>query len=281
MIADITELFKNFLSLLSSFSFFDFLDICLVTFIFYNVIKLIRQTKAIQLVKGIVVLGITYFVVKALDMQVTSYVLSRVFTDVVLVMLLLFQPEIRHVLESMGKKSFSRGGRLLEEDADAMITAVCKACSNMSDKKVGALLVFEKESLLGDIVDSGNIIDALVTSEMICNIFYPKAPLHDGAAVIRNNRIVSAGCILPLTNDSLSSELGTRHRAAVGLSQQSDAVIVVVSEETGAISVAQQGSLKRKISPGKLREILLENFSDTDKNDQSKFKKFFGGKKNG
>lgn len=280
MFADISEFFKNLLSLLSSFSFFDFLDICLVTFIIYNVIKLIRQTKAIQLVKGIVFMGIVFFVVKALDMQVTSYVLSRVFNDVVLVMLLLFQPEIRHVLESMGKKRFGRGET--SEEADETITAVCKACSDMSDKKIGALIVFEKETLLGEISDSGNKIDALVTSEMIGNIFYPKAPLHDGAALVRGNRIVSAGCILPLTNDSLSSELGTRHRAAVGLSQQSDAVIVVVSEETGAISVAHQGYLKRNISPGELRETLMNHFVVSDKGDhQSFFKKLLGGKKNG
>lgn len=280
MYAQISELLKNIVSLFSSFTFFDLLDICLVTFIIYNVIKLIRQTKAIQLVKGIVFLGAIYFVVKALNMQMTSYILSRVFADVVLVMLLLFQPEIRHVLESIGKKRFGSRGRVTEE-ADETITAVCKACSNMSDKKIGALIVFEKETLLGEIADSGNKIDALVTTEVIGNIFYPKAPLHDGAAIIRGNRVISAGCILPLTNDSLSSELGTRHRAAVGLSQQSDAVIVVVSEETGAISVAYQGFLKRNISPGELRETLMNHFVISDKSDQSFFKKIFGGNKNG
>lgn len=274
------ENLKNMLSLVSSFSVSDFLDICLVTFIIYNVIKLIRQTKAIQLVKGIVFLGAIFVAVKAMNMQVTSYILSRVFADVVLVMLLLFQPEIRRVLESMGKKRFGSRGTALEE-ADETITAVCKACSNMSDKKVGALIVFEKDTLLGEIADSGNKIDALATSEMIGNIFYPKAPLHDGAAIIRNNRVVSAGCILPLTHDSLTSDLGTRHRAAVGLSEQSDAVIVVVSEETGAISVAYQGKLRRNLSPGELRETLLHHFVNEDKGEQSVFNKLFGGKKNG
>lgn len=276
----LTETLKNIWSLISSFTFFDFLDICLVTFIIYNVIKLIRQTKAIQLVKGIVALGALFVVVKALNMQVTSYILSRVFADVVLVMLLLFQPEIRRVLESMGKRRIGSRGKVLAE-ADETITAVCKACSNMSDEKVGALIVFEKDTLLGEIADSGNKIDALATSEMIGNIFYPKAPLHDGAAIIRDNRVVSAGCILPLTNDALTSDLGTRHRAAVGLSEQSDAVIVVVSEETGAISVAHQGLLRRGISPGELREILLKHFAVEDKGDQSFFGRLFGGKKNG
>lgn len=280
MQAEISELFKNILSLLSSFTVFDFLDICLVTFILYNVIKLIRQTKAIQLVKGLVFLGLTYLVVKALNMQVTSFILSRVFTDVVLVMLLLFQPEIRHVLESMGKKRFASRGST-EVETNETITAVCKACSDMSDKKIGALIVFEKETLLGEIADSGNKTDALVTAEILGNIFYPKAPLHDGAALIRENRIVSAGCILPLTHDALSSELGTRHRAAVGLSEQSDAVIVVVSEETGSISVANQGRLTRNVSHGQLREILMYHFVDDGKNEQSFLKKIFGGKKNG
>lgn len=280
MQAEISALLKNTLSLLSSFTVFDLLDICLVTFILYNVIKLIRQTKAIQLVKGLVFLGIIYFVVKALNMQVTEYILSRIFTDVVLVMLLLFQPEIRRVLESMGKKSFSSRGRT-DEETNETITAVCKACSAMSKKKIGALLVFEKETLLGEIADSGNKIDALVTSEMLGNIFFPKAPLHDGAAIIRENRIISAGCILPLTHDSLSSDLGTRHRAAVGLSEQSDAVIVVVSEETGKISVAYQGKLNRGISQGELREILMYHFADDDRSEQFKIKRIFGGKKNG
>ncbi|MGN0463408.1 MAG: diadenylate cyclase CdaA, partial [Acutalibacteraceae bacterium] len=239
-----SEFIKNVVSLFSSFTFFDFLDICLVAFIVYNAIKFIRQTRAFQLVKGIVLLLIVYGAVRLLNMQASTYIMSRIFNDVVLVLLLLFQPEIRHVLESVGRKRISFNSSLQEtEEASESILAVCRACSDMSDKKIGALIVFEKETLLGEIINTGSEIDALVTEELIENIFYPKAPLHDGAAIIRGNRVVAAGCILPLTQNALSSELGTRHRAAVGMSEQGDAMVVVVSEERGAISVASHGML--------------------------------------
>ena len=276
-----SEFFKNIVSLFASITVFDILDICLVAFIVYNAIKFIRQTRAFQLVKGIVLLLIVYGAVRLLNMQASSYIMSRVFNDVVLVLLLLFQPEIRHVLESMGRKriSFNNGGISETEEASDAIMAVCKACSDMSDKKIGALIVFEKDTLLGEIINTGSKIDALVTEELIENIFYPKAPLHDGAAVISGNRVVAAGCILPLTQNSLSSELGTRHRAAVGMSEQGDSMVVVVSEETGAISVASHGMLKRGISPGELRERLMNYLMPESQNDTSFLKKHFGGKK--
>ena len=152
----------------------------------------------------------------------------------------------------------------------------------MSDKKIGALIVFEKETILGDIIKTGTLVDAKVTVEIIGNIFFPKAPMHDGAAVIKDGRVVAAGCILPLTgNNNISSDLGTRHRAAIGMSENSDAIVAVVSEETGAISVAEKGKLKRNISDGDLREILMKNFiRDYDKpKNMSKFKGFFRGSK--
>lgn len=275
-----SEFAKNVVSLFASITIFDILDICLVAFIVYSAIKFIRQTRALQLVKGIVLLLIAYGVVRLLDMQASSYIMSRIFNDVVLVLLLLFQPEIRHVLESMGRKRLSFNNGLSEtEEVSEAIVAVCKACSDMSDKKIGALIVFEKDTLLGEIINTGSNIDALVTEELIENIFYPKAPLHDGAAIISGNRVVAAGCILPLTQNSLSSELGTRHRAAVGMSEQGDSMVVVVSEETGAISIASQGMLKRNISPGALREKLMNYLTPENGNDTSFFKKYFGGKK--
>ena len=274
-----SEFIKNIVSLFASITVFDILDICLVAFIVYNAIKFIRQTRAFQLVKGIVLLLIVYGAVRLLNMQASSYIMSRVFNDVVLVLLLLFQPEIRHVLESMGRKRISFNNVSETEEASDSIMAVCKACSDMSDKKIGALIVFEKDTLLGEIINTGSKIDALVTEELIENIFYPKAPLHDGAAVISGNRVVAAGCILPLTQNSLSSELGTRHRAAVGMSEQGDSMVVVVSEETGAISVASHGMLKRGISPGELRERLMNYLMPETQNEASFFKKYFGGKK--
>lgn len=275
-----SEFFKNVVSLFSSITVFDLLDICLVAFIVYSAIKFIRQTRAFQLVKGIILLLIAYGAVRLLNMQASAYIMSRIFNDVVLVLLLLFQPEIRHVLESVGRKkiSFNSGLSETEEISDS-ITAICRACSDMSDKKIGALIVFEKDTLLGEIINTGSKIDALVTEELIENIFYPKAPLHDGAAIISGNRVVAAGCILPLTQNSLSSELGTRHRAAVGMSEQGDSMVVVVSEETGAISVASHGMLKRGISHGELRESLMNYIMPESKADTSFLKKRFGGKK--
>ncbi len=275
-----SEFLKNVVSLFSSITVFDLLDICLVAFIVYNAIKFIRQTRAFQLVKGIVLLLIAYGVVRLLNMQASAYIMNRIFNDVVLVLLLLFQPEIRHVLESVGRKKIGFNNGLSEtEEASESIMAVCKACSDMSDKKIGALIVFEKDTLLGEIINTGSKIDALVTEELIENIFYPKAPLHDGAAIIGDNRVIAAGCILPLTQNALSSELGTRHRAAVGMSEQGDSMVVVVSEETGAISVASHGMLKRNISPGELRERLMNHLMPESKADTSFLKKHFGGKK--
>lgn len=151
----------------------------------------------------------------------------------------------------------------------------------MSDKKIGALIVFENETKLGEIAKTGTLLDASVTTELICNIFFPKAPMHDGATIIKNGRAVAAGCILPLTGHSdLSSDLGTRHRAAIGMSEASDAVVVIVSEETGAISIAEKGRLRRNISVGDLRETLSKTFiKETDK-DINKFKKILRGNKN-
>lgn len=276
----ISEFFMNVVSLFASITVFDILDIFLVAFIVYNAIKFIRQTRAFQLVKGIALLLIAYGVVRLLNMQASAYIMSRIFNDVVLVLLLLFQPEIRNVLESMGRRKLGFNSGLSEsEEAQEAISSVCKACSDMSDKKIGALIVFEKDTFLGEIINTGSKIDAIVTEEIIENIFYPKAPLHDGAAIISDNRVVAAGCILPLTQSSLSSELGTRHRAAVGMSEQGDSMVVVVSEETGAISVASNGMLKRNISPGELRERLTNYLIPEGSGDASFLKKHFGGKK--
>ena len=225
------------------------LDIVLVAFIVYHAIKLIRETRAIQLLKGILLLGLLYVVVNLFKMEAMMFVLRKVFEFAVIGLLVLFQPELRHALESMGRSKFSifnpfsgKGGQELRrrEQIQSGIDGVCRACSDMSDKKIGALIIFE-----------------LVSPELIGNIFYPKAPLHDGAALIRDGRVCAAGCILPLTqNNAVSSELGTRHRAALGMSEQSDAIVVVVSEERGSISIAHDGILMQDISDGDLREKL-------------------------
>ena len=220
---------ENFMKLVSMVHWYDILDIVLVALVFYYCIRLFTRTRSIHLVRGFVFLGLFYFIVSALNMSTTSFLFSRLFSDIVLVIVLLFQPEFRRAIESFGRGDFtkftlfSRYSSLMREETQQSISALVKASVNMSDNKVGV---------------------------------YPKSPLHDGAMVIRNNRITAAGCILPLTQNDLSRELGTRHRAAVGMSEASDALVVVVSEETGAISVAQGGVLRRRLTSGELLEIL-------------------------
>ncbi len=250
------------INFIRDFGLFDLADIVLVALAIYYCIKLIRQTRAFHLVKGIVFLGIVYFVVSALDMPATSYLFSHLFGDIVIVMILLFQPEIRQAIESFGRGDFrkvnifSKNNNYAVEEYRASASNIAKAAANMSEKKIGALIVIEGKTLLGDVISTGTTVDSSVSSAVIENIFFPKAPLHDGAMVIRDNRILSAGCILPLTQKDISKELGTRHRAAIGITEHSDAVVVIVSEETGAISIASGGALKRNLTLGELIEEL-------------------------
>lgn len=275
-------------AILSFNSVADILDVLLVAFVIYSAIKLIRETSALQLAKGFVLLVLMYAVVYFLHMQVSTYMFSMFFSNILLVLVIIFSPEIRHALESVGRSSVSNFNFLglknseelrRQEEQVKMVNAVTKACADMSDKKIGALMVFEKESILGEIIHTGTPVDAEISAELIGNIFYPKAPLHDGAAVIRGARVAAAGCILPLTkNNDVSSELGTRHRAAIGMSEQTDALVVVVSEETGGISVAQKGNLRRDLSSGDLRELLTQNFVKSENEDESKLKKLLKGR---
>lgn len=272
-------------------SFSDLFDVLLVAFVIYSAVKLIRETRAIQLAKGVVLLAVIYFFVSLFNMHTSTYILNFIFNNLLVLMIVVFAPEIRHAFESIGRSSVSKFSFInfknadetkLQEEIIDSINFTCKAFADMSDKQIGALIVFEKEGKLGEIANTGTKLDAKVTTELIGNIFFPKAPMHDGATIIKDGRVVAAGCILPLTtNNNVSSALGTRHRAAIGMSENSDAIIAVVSEETGAISVAEKGVLKRNISDGDLREILMKNFvKDYGKSD-NKFKKILRGKKNG
>lgn len=286
----IVDLFENIKRALFSFDgIVDLLDVVLVAFVIYAAVKLIRGTRAFQLAKGVVLLAIVYFVVTLFEMKASEFILNFIFGNLLMILVVIFAPELRHALERMGRGSANisnifnfknKDESELQENIKNSINCVCRACAEMSDNKVGALIVFEKDTLLGEISKTGTYIDASVTTELIGNIFFPKAPLHDGAVIIKDGRVISAGCILPLTNNLLSRELGTRHRAAVGLSESSDAIVVVVSEETGSISFAQNGTLTRKISDGDLREVLMKNFIKEDDKEQSKIKKILRGNKN-
>ena len=283
---NIAEFFSKIPSL--SFGVTDFLDICLVAFIIYNAIKLIRETRAFQLVKGLLLLGAGYLIIGMLEMQASSYIFRFVFQNIFIILIILFQQEIRQILERVGKSKFTnislllKGNRVAQEETVGnAVIEIAKAVQRMSDSKTGSLIVMEKEMLLGDVIKTGKSIDAFVTHELIGNIFFPNSPLHDGAAVVRNGRLLCAGCVLPLTkSDEVSSDLGTRHRAALGMSEQSDAMVIVTSEETGIISVAFKGELIRGLNEAELREKLLNYLIDAvpDKDSDSEMlKKLFKG----
>lgn len=262
----IVELWDKILIIILSFSWPDLLDIILVAFILYNALKFIRETRAFQLAKGIVLFGGVYLLISLLKMQASEYIFGRLFSDFIIVLIILFQPEIRHAVESVGSSKFSGlkllGGirneqALRDEKLKSSIIAVCKACNEMSSKKIGALIVFENENMLGEIIKSGTLVDAQVSHELLGNIFFPMSPLHDGAAIIREGRVYAAACILPLTqNTALSQQMGTRHRAAIGLAEQSDAAVVVVSEESGSISMAYKNRLERDLTESELFDKL-------------------------
>ncbi len=274
MFTNFSEYLDQIRRAIISFELGDLFDIILVAFVIYSAVKLIRDTRAIQLVKGVIFLVVVFFLVSLFNMETSKYILSLIFGNLLIILVIIFSPEIRHALESVGRSSVAnisifnlkkRDDIELENKIKSSINAVCKASKEMSGKKIGALIVFEKETKLGEIAKTGTFLDATVTPELICNIFYPKAPMHDGATIIKQGRVVAAGCILPLTSYNLiSSDLGTRHRAAIGMSENSDAMVIVVSEETGAISVAKRGKLKRGISDGDLREILTQEFVKTN-----------------
>lgn len=268
MLDSITDFFNKILSVFSTFSFTDFLDIALVAFIIYICIRIIRETRAMQLAKGIVFLAVIYGIVNLLGMDASSYLLGQVFSNILIILVVIFAPEMRHILEQVGHaataksiKSMIHPGVAVElAEISDCIREVCKACSNMSDSKTGALICFENNTMLGDIINTGTEIHAKASKELIENIFFPNSPLHDGAMVIRDGEIYAAGCILPLTKKTVSSALGTRHRAGIGLSEQSDAVVVIVSEETGLISIVRNGVLERDVSLGDLSDILTTEF---------------------
>lgn len=268
MLNSLNDFFNQILSVFSTFRFTDFLDIAMVTVIIYICVRIIRETRAMQLVKGIIFIAAIYLIVNLLNMEASSIIFKQIFGNIILIVAILFAPEIRNILEQIGKGTARKNFKTIIHPGVAVeiseiqegIEATIKACSNMSDSKTGALIVFENDTLLGNVIDSGTLINAKPSRALIENIFYPKTPLHDGALVIRNGRAYAAGCILPLTKKDLNSKYGTRHRAAVGLSEESDAIVVVVSEETGSISYAKNGVLYHGISDGELRDVLMNTF---------------------
>lgn len=250
--------------LVSTITLLDFFDILIVAIILYKFYQMIQDTRAITLVKGLMVIASLMIICNWLNLHVMSWLLQKISEWSLIALPILFQPELRRGLEHLGQgQFFSHGASLLDKkEADTVVDEIVKTAKKLSQTRTGALMVIEREMKLNDISVTGIHIDGIISSEFLLNVFIVNTPLHDGAAIIRGNRLISAACVLPLTdNNRLSTELGTRHRAAIGLSEQCDALIVVVSEETGTISVAENGRMIRHLDEQTLAAKIRPAFS--------------------
>ncbi|MBQ3053031.1 MAG: diadenylate cyclase CdaA [Clostridia bacterium] len=261
----IYSIWNQLIFAISNFRVQDIVDIAVMSFVIYKFIGFLMESRAGQLVKGIVILLVIYLIADWGNLVILEWALSGIMNAAIVAAAVIFQPEIRRLLEKVGHTNFKKGLLLEDEQTPVSycIDNVAKAAGIMSESKIGALIVFERKSQLAEIISTGTVIDAQPSVSVINNIFFPKSPLHDGAMIIRDGRIYSAGCILPLTQrEDISAQLGTRHRAAIGMTENSDAVVLVVSEETGIISIVVNGKITRNYSAvnaaAELKRILEE-----------------------
>lgn len=255
----ISEFFQNALYALMSIQIKDILDILIVAFLIYKVFDLVHSSSAARVAKAIVLLLLATWLTGLIGMEMLNFGLNKILELGVIALVIMFQPELRRALERFGGKSVREllSGKSPRGEMEEAILATVSACEIMSKERVGVLLIFEREASLEDYFKTGTLLDARTSEQLLRNLFFPKASLHDGAVIIRGGRVAAAGCVMPLSeNPHLSSDLGTRHRAGVGTSEVSDAVVVIVSEETGTISVAIGGMLKRHLAPQTLERLL-------------------------
>ena len=257
------------LNYMSNIGIADILDILIVAYLIYRVIILVRRTNTYNIARGLIIFLIALWISGMAKITMINYILRRAVEIGAIALLIIFQPELRKFLERMGR-SFSQGRVASSSEMESVIMQTIIACNDLSDSKTGALIIFERKVKLDDVIASGTVINSDVNAELLKNIFFNKAPLHDGAVIIRDGRIAAAGCVLPLTKSTnLSKDLGMRHRAGIGMSEQSDALVVIVSEETGAISVAIDGMLKRHLNSSTFDKILHSELvldeTETDK----------------
>jgi diadenylate cyclase len=256
--------FNRAMSYLGSMKLADFIDIVIVAYILYKSIWFVRKTNSINLAKGIVLIIIALWISEIFELTMINYLLRKAVELGLIAVLILFQPELRRLLERVGS-TISNGKASSSTVLEEAIQQTVEACTDMSKSRTGALIIFERSVNLTHIMSTGTFINSDVSAELLKNIFFNKAPLHDGAVIVRDAKIAAAGCVLPLTQMiNLSKDLGMRHRAGIGMSENSDAVVVIVSEETGAVSVAIDGMLKRHLSPEKLDEILHNELVKTE-----------------
>ena len=270
----------------------DIIDTLLVIYLVYKVLQLVRETRAMQLLKGLLLLMALYMAVDLFELNTMRYLLEMVFQYGVIALLVVFQPELRRMLETVGRTRISNlnvfnighfDANTQKQQWTAAIGTLCNAANTLARSKTGALMVLERTTKLGEIIKTGTVVDAIPSVELIGNLFFVNSPLHDGAMIIRDGKIFAAGCYLPLSdNHEISRELGTRHRAGLGMSENSDAVVIIVSEETGVISVAIKGILTRNYNAESLAELLkTEILSDGAVSETSEKKEsFWKSKKN-
>ncbi len=261
------DIIDSILNVLNTVTIVDFVDIAILSYLIYLLIKLVRETRAGQLVKGIVLLALGYLISSIVGLKSIKYIISTILNIGLIAIIILFQPELRRALEKVGRTrlGFNLFGfgesqdELTEKWSDA-IQSICDSCVELSATCTGALIVIERQTKLGEQIETGTILNALPSKEIFGNIFYPKTPLHDGAVIMRDGIILAAACFLPKPQkeELVNKKLGSRHRAAIGMSENSDSVVIVVSEETGQISVAMDGVLTRDYTHEKLKNLLIQ-----------------------
>ncbi len=268
----LADFWAHIYNVFSTIQFKDCVDILVVAYLIYSVLRFIKQTRAGNLLRGLVFLLVLILLAKWMNLSAVGYLMNNVLQLSFITIIIVFQPELRSLLEKLGRINFSnvlpfsKSGNTERERIERAIEHVCECCDDLSKRRIGGLIVFENTTKLGDIAATGTYLHCDLTAQMLVTIFFPKTPLHDGAVFVEDFKIVSAGCLLPLSQRlEISKALGTRHRAAVGLSEISDALIVVVSEETGKISYAQNGEIHLGISPDELRKVLKDNFLSDNK----------------
>ncbi|AIS53083.1 hypothetical protein TKV_c19360 [Thermoanaerobacter kivui] len=258
-------MFNGLIDIIKTMRITDVIDILIIAYVMYRLIMVIHKTRAEQLLKGLAVLIVITKLSEWLQLRTVNYILRNAMTVGVIALLIVFQPELRRGLESLGRSGFLGKNFFFfneeEKDMSEVLGEICDAVQFLSRSKIGALIVLERETGLNELIETGIAMDSKISSELLINTFIPNTPLHDGAVIIRGDRIMAAGCFLPLTdNQNLSSELGTRHRAGIGVTEISDAVAIIVSEETGTISLAQNGRLSRHLDAKTLKEVLSSIF---------------------
>ena len=265
--------FQDVLRQLTNMNWSDYLDIIVVAILIYKITPMLRSAGALRILKAVVMVLIISAVTYLLDMYTLNFLVNQLLSVGLLAIVVLFQPEIRRVLDHIGNVQFTKllGIEHQTQEMDTVISQTVMACETMSRERVGALIVFARDNPMDEYFKTGTMIEGQVSEQLIRNIFFPKASLHDGAMIIRDGRVAAAGCVLPLSESNrLSADLGTRHRAGVGLSEASDAVVVIVSEETGTISVAVGGMLKRHLAPQTLERLLRSELISAEKGEEEK-----------